>query len=177
MEYYWAVPDPDYTDAPRLLDFHEKLNMNDFYLDRSYDMPKRTVIQVHPNEHMDFVDYLFQSAPLFTDKAMKVIWRFDNDFTYKEVILLSAQSGSNELYYLPFFQRFPPNVVLEPAPHQMLEKPSAIPELKIPYPLPVFFVFLQHKCLLFMRLDLIESLLRNGARGLGLRKAIVCVGG
>ena len=174
MEYFWVTPHPDYTDAPRMLDFHDKLEMNDFYLDRSYNMPMRTVIRIHPNEHMDFTDYLFQSVPLFTDKAMKIIWQYDNDFVYKELILLSPQDGLDKLYYLPFFPRFPSDAILEPTSPHIIERTDVVPELKIPYSLPAFFVFLQHKCLLFMRLDLIESLLRNGSRGLALRKANIC---
>ncbi|MDR0469895.1 MAG: hypothetical protein LBH09_07980 [Peptococcaceae bacterium] len=177
MEYFWITPNPDYTDAPRLLDFHDKMDMNDFYFDRSCNMPMRTVIHIHPNEHMDFTDYLYQSVPLFTDKAMKVIWRYDNDFIYKELILLSPQDGLDKLYYLPFFSRFPSDVILEPSSSHLLERSGTVPKLNIPYTIPVFFVFSQHKCLLFMRLDLVESLLRNGSRGFALRKANVCVEG
>jgi len=179
MEYFWVIPHPDYTDAPRMRDFHDKLKMNDFYLDRSHNIPMRTVIQIHPNEHMDFTDFLFQSVPLFTDKAMKVIWRFDNDFIYKQLILLSPQNSLDKLYYLPFFTRFPPSVILEPSSPHILERSDsdAAPKLKIPYTLPIFHVFFQHKCLLFVRLDLIESLLRNGVRGLALRRADVCAEG
>ena len=175
MEYYLVTPHPEYTDAPRLLDFHNKMDVNDFYLNRSYNMPMRTVIQIHPNEHMDFTDYLFQSVPLFTDKAIQVILRFDSDFIYKELILLSPQNVLDQLYYLPFFHRFPSSVILEPASPHILEHSDAVPKLKISYSLPVFFVFLQNKCLLFMRLDLIESLLRNGVRGMALRKAMISV--
>jgi len=172
MEYFLVKPNPDYSDAPRFLDFHKKINMNDFYFNRSYGIPKRTLIRIHPNEHMDFTDYLFQSVPLFTDTAMQVIWKYDSDFIHKEVILLSTQDSIDKLYYLPFFQRFPSSVILEPSSVYLIERPDTVPLLKLPYSLPVFFVFLDVECMLFMRLDLVESLLRKGARGLSLRKTI-----
>jgi hypothetical protein len=173
VDYFLVMPHPAYTDAPRLLNFHEKLNMNDFYLDRSQNIPPRTVIQVHPNTHMDFTDYLFQSVPLISDQAMRIIWQYDTDFLCKSVILLSTEDSVDQLYHLPFFPRFAANVIKTPVPPLGLEYAEDVPELLLPYALPLFYVMENHQCLLFMRLDLMESLLRNNARGMAVKKVIV----
>ncbi|MDR0491268.1 MAG: hypothetical protein LBH28_08515 [Oscillospiraceae bacterium] len=177
MEYFLVKPHPDYTDAPLLRDFNDQLNGNDFYLDRSYNMPMRTTIQIMPNEHMDFTDYLYQTVPLFSDNAMKVIRCFDDDFIQKEIILFDTEHSLSQLYFLPFFPRFPSAVLSAPQLPHVMGRPDAVHELNIPYSLPVFFVFKEHKCFLFMRLDLTESLLREGARGLMLQKTIIRDGG
>ena len=175
MEYFLVSPHPDYIDAPQLRNINDLLNSNHFYYDQSYDMPMRTVIQLHPNEHMDFTDYLFQAVPLISKEAMTVIWRFDDDYVQKEIILFDQKNGLDKLYYLPFFPRFPRSVVAEPKNIISIGTPDVIPELTIPYTLPVFYVVWEVKCLLFMRLDVVESLLRNGVRGILLREANVSV--
>lgn len=175
MDYFLIRTHPEYIDAPRLSDFHEKLDTNHFYRNQSYNMPSRTIIKVYPNEHMDFTDYLFQSVPLFSERAMKLIWQFDDDFVHKQIILLSPVDKKDSLYYLPFFPRFPAGTIKTP----LLSYGSCNWDncgeivLHVPYLLPVFMVFPNQKCLLFMRLDVVETLLSNLCRGLLINKADV----
>jgi hypothetical protein len=173
MEYFMVRSNPDYDDAPRLREIDNSLNADHFRFDQSYNMPMRMTVPIMPNEHMDFTDYLFQSVPLFSDEAMKVILRFDDDFIRKEVILYSPEDGMNHLYHLPFFPRFPSDVIRAPGSPSALRNADTVPDLVIPYTLPAFFVVWESRTFLFMRLDLTESLLRNGARGLMLYKTIV----
>jgi hypothetical protein len=177
MDYFLIKPDLEYTDAPQLADLNQKLETTAFYNNQSYLMPMRTVVRLFANEHMDFTDYLYQFIPLFSERAIKVIQRFDDDFIHKQIILVDFKNAENSLYYLPFFPRFPAEVILEPDSTYALERTDPVVEikLKVPYILPVFFVFWKRKCLPFMRLDVAESLLRNGCRGFLLREIKVFV--
>jgi hypothetical protein len=175
MEYYLFSPNQDYSDAPKLSDIHDKWNTNHFYADRSYELPMRTVVHIRSNEHMDFTDYLFHSVPLFSEKAMKVIRMFDDDFIYKELVLFDPKNGFDQMYCLPFFPRFSDRSIVTPSSQSdvtLIYRAEKI-ELRVPYILPMFFVFQQGECRLFMRLDVVECLLRNGARGFALKKASV----
>lgn len=174
MEYLLITPE-EYNDAPRLRDFHEKINANDFYQDRSYRIPMRTIIRIHPNEFMNFTDYLFQSVPLFSPRAMQVIWRFSRDFLYKEMILFDPEEAKDKLYYLPFFPRFPAAVMNSPAFSDDscdLDDDQEV-RLTVPYEAPMFYVVTPYLCLVFMRLDVVESLLRHSCRGFAIRKVTV----
>ena len=177
MDYFLIKPDPEYTDAPRLADLSQKLETTPFYSNQSFSIPFRTVIRVHANEHMDFIDYLYQFLPLFSVRAMNTIWRFDNDFIHKQIILADFENAEDRMYYLPFFPRFSDEVIIEPVSSYMLERSSIVADIKlrIPYVLPFFFVFWQRRCLPFIRLDVAEGMLRNGCRGFLLFEADVFV--
>jgi hypothetical protein len=155
-DYFLIKQHPEYVDAPHLRDFHVKLDFTHFYRDKSYDMPQRTVLNVHPNEHVDFTDYLFQSVPFFSRRAMQLIWQFDRDFIHKQAILFSPKDQADNLYYIPFFPRFPAETVKliqsKPASGIASYLEAGI-TLQVPYILPVFFVFDKEKCLVLMRLD------------------------
>jgi hypothetical protein len=175
MEYFLVRPNPEYSDVPSLSDIHDKWNTNYFYADRSYEIPMRTVVHIRPNERIDFTDYLFRSVPLFSEKAMKVIWKFDDDYIHKELVLFDPKNGYDQMYYVPFFPRFPAETIVVPtSPSDVARMYSAERiELRVPYILPVFYIFPRGECRLFMRLDVVESLLRNGARGFLLQRANV----
>jgi len=176
LRYCLIEQNLEYFDAPKVSDFHQKINKWSFYNDKSFEIPMRSVVNVLPNKNLDFVDYLFPSVPLITKRMREVIEKFESEFVIKEIILFDPESGLNELYYIPFFHRFESDVLQSPSwfevQHGDFEKQISISP---PFELPVFYVFHENTCLLFMRLDLIEALLRSGVRGLVLRNAdVVC---
>ena len=179
MGYFLIKSDPEYTDAPRLVGLNEKLDPTHFYTNQSHLIPMRTLVRISEYENTVFTDYLYQSIPLFSQRAMKSVLMFDDDFIRKEVILADFKNSQDEMYYLPFFPRFSSEVVLEPSSPYALERyvVTAALKLKLPYLLPVFFVFWQGRCLTVMRLDIVESMLRNGCKGFMLKEAEVIVEG
>ena len=173
MDYFLITQDQLYSDAPRMADLNQKLKIYPFYNNDPHLMAPRTLIQISADEHVDFIDYLFQSVPLISERVMGVVRNFEDDFIHKQVILADLKNGHDRMYYIPFFQRFSDEVILSPDSPNVIErgKPDIDIKLKIPYVIPVFFVFWKEKCYLFMRLDVVESLLRNGCRGFTMREA------
>jgi hypothetical protein len=173
MDYFLIKHDHEYTDAPRTAGLGRALNTAHFYNDLPQLIPMRTVVPIYANDHNDFTDYLYQTIPLLSDKATNVIRRFDDDFALKDIVLADPKNSEDRLYHLPFFPRFPEGVMLAPdSPYSLgsVEQRVEI-RLRIPYVLPVFYVFWKGNCLPFMRLDVVESLLRNGCRGFVLWEA------
>jgi len=175
MDYFLIKPHPEYSDIPLMNGFFEQLDRRDFLCDQSYNMPARTIVNIFRNEYTDFTDYPYHAVPLFSERAMKLIWQFDNDFVHKQIILLSKKDKLDQLYYLPFFPRFPTETIKSPSPpyNKCNWDDCGDIVLHVPYLLPVFMVFPEPEWLLLMRLDVVETLLRNNCRGFTVQKAVV----
>jgi len=173
LRYYRIQQNKEYANAPRTSDMNEKLDTKNFYLNRSYNIPLRTVINIHPNRNISRVDFLYQTIPLISSRIKDVIERFENGVIYKEVVLFDPETTWNQMYYIPFFYRLSSDVLLSPSIRELSSgRESTDPiKLKLPHTLPVFCISNRSSYNLFMRIDLTESLLRNGARGLKLSEA------
>jgi hypothetical protein len=172
MRYYQIKQDFEYSRAPEIHGLGETFDAKCFRRDRSFELPMRTVVRAEPREHVDFVDYFYHTAPFFSEKAIDIVRMFEEDFIYKQIVLVNPKTTDSRIYVLPFFERLGAGALLET---RRMEGHGEIPaRIRLSYPLPIFYLFDRGGgCNVVTRLDLAESLLRNGARGMKLLPVIV----
>ena len=170
-EYFLIKPNPVYTDAPMPANLHSTLNTNDFYQDRPTEIPPRCVVELTHNPHVDFTDFVYRSIPLFSGRATDIIDLFMPSYIKKEIIFFDQKSAGDQMYRLLFLPRVHSAVPL------FEQGEISVWQLEVDDALPMFYALHNNECKVVVRLDLLESLLRNGCRGFTASPIMVKRGG
>lgn len=158
MRYYLVRPLEGIRE-PEILNYNEVIPYKTFQQNRPGKIEKRTVCILQ--NRADLEDMLLSPLPLFSENARKSLNLFWWDRKYRELIFLDrAGSGSHKIYFLPFFPRIEGKVQKEAL--VILKKP-------IQEDIPAIYVEEEEKIHVILRLDLVESLLRNGLCGVNLQ--------
>lgn len=158
MHYYLVRP-LEGIRVPEILNYNEVVPYKAFQQNRPGKIAKRTVCILQ--NRADLEEVLLFPLPLFGENARKSLNLFWWDRKYRELIFLDrAGSGSRKIYFLPFFPRIEGKVQKEAL--VILKKP-------IPEDIPAVYVEEGERIHVILRLDLVESLLRNGLCGVNLQ--------
>lgn len=169
MIYYLVETGRYESDLPDIKDLYHKINVKGFFENQSYQIGDRTILMVSSSPHTIYRDILLGSVPLFSERIMPVVQTFvPDDIIYKQIILLDPGQKKSSSYRLPFFRRFPAESLRQDKHGIWLGVEKR--ELE---DCSVFYVRKDDKCQLFMGLDLIECLLRNGVAGIRLEPVMV----
>lgn len=167
MKYYIVTP-LEGLHQPRYIESGWNTAYQAFEQDQYYKIPSRTMLQMHSSEGAEFADILFDVFPLFSKNAKKSLDLFWWDGTYREFIFVDQKACNDYSYYLPFFPRMKGDVCFH-----MNEKqtPETVRIFLDEYPkedMPAFYITTKSELWMALRLDLIESLMRNGLNGVQL---------
>lgn len=156
---------------PRIADYGKIIHYEAFQKNRPHEMQYRTLCTVE-NE-ADYGDLLMEPFPMFSENAMKALGLFLWDQTNREFILLDTK-GKSHIYSLPFFRRLSGSVILEEGSEEKGGNALVTLKERLPEDLPIVYVDAGENLYLMARIDLVESLIRNGLCGVRLRP--VCFG-
>ena len=149
MKYFLLHTDPQYTTAPDLLDWRDKIDPRYIRKGRSYRLPQRELLLIRENPDTVFTDVLSFPFFLVTQLGKDVICLYEPKTIFKELVLLDRANQAAEVYHLPILDAV--DCLAEKLGKQAL-----------------FFLDGLKNTYVAARLDLVESLLKRGARGIGL---------
>lgn len=92
MKYFELIDTPELKYAPKLANWSEKSDVR---------KTLGNLFFMKPQERIRFTDFILSPVFLVSQDARKVIELYEEDCTYKEIILLEEISGRSRLYYVP----------------------------------------------------------------------------
>lgn len=177
MRYFLLEADKGYTNVPQIINLHAQIDVRDLKKGSYYKIPKRILLRIRGNKNTVYTDVISQPVFLISELMKKVLEKYEPNLNYKETVLLDQEYGQAERYYLPTLEEI-----------DCLTKESVFNlNHSVLHKIVIDTDRTEDKCLFALsgvsnryviaRLDLIESVLRRGAKGLHLKEIEVVKGG
>lgn len=168
MKYFLIKTDTLYTDIPDIKNWFTVFDKRDIDNETSYKIPNRLLLQILPNKKTIFTDVLSFPYFMVTEKLKDVIKMYEPTTIFKEIILLDSKNGLSKAYYLPILNKVD---CLSEKSELTLDKSSiinAVLDLEKVKDNCIFKISSVKDSFYVIRLDMAESFLRRGAKGIGL---------
>lgn len=168
MKYFYVENDSKYM-YPMCQKWYGILDPKHLEKKKFYELPKHLFFFVDENMQMEFTDFILSPCFMVTERVRRVIALYDTSVKYKRVILFDKREKMSKAYYIVFLQEI--DCIIE---SDRLER-NKIGEIKIEERKitnrTIFKLCYRNKIFIIVRLDLIESILRRNAVGIGLSEA------
>ena len=155
---------------PKIKNWHGKIETNPLKQKRGNMIPEYTTFPIMDHIQTVFVDLIIHPCLMVSKKAREVIELYDSTLRFEQLLLYDQKNKKTQAYYLP---KLPQLDVLTSNSQFNLDKSRIIhaevdgkkTQQKVLFQL----ANVNHVCIL-IHLDLIESLLREGAICMGLKE-------
>lgn len=168
MNYFLLNCDPHYVDAPVIASWQDKVDPRNICPGKSQRLPDRQILNVLPNAHMVFSDVLSSPFLLLSQICMDVVKIYETHTVSKQMILLDLENRQKQTYYLPILQHA---TCLAEGSRWSMDKSvllEGVLDLSKVGDLSIFHLADLKNRYTVIRLDVLESMLKRGARGLGI---------
>ena len=168
MKYFLIKADTGYLTAPNIINWFGILEKKYINKELHHKIKDRLILTISPNENTIFTDLVTSPTFMVTDKLKEVLKLYDPTMIFKEIILLDYKNGASQLYHLPILDK------LECVSEKSLLLPNRHGIEKIVLDLekvgnhPLFMIKGGINDCYIIRLDMAESFLRRGAKGISL---------
>lgn len=162
MKYYFIAQDEKLADAPQVINWYQKLNVEDVQMGTYHRIKNRTVLEVKANKELYFPEVLFHPCFMVSKKIKEILKSYEPNLHYKEIILLDMQNGKTSVYYIPYLEEIDCLVKEQSrfGNYQGLIKEGAIDREQVE-DWSVFYLKHNSKKYYVVRHDLLESMLRR----------------
>ncbi len=164
MRYFFIKQDAKLVHGPQIVNWYQKINVEDIQPGTYYKIPNRVVLPVRGDKDTIFPEVLFHPFFMISKKIKDVLKLYEPALKYKEIVLLDGQNNKAEVYFLPFLEEID-CIVKEKTVygqfHASIEK-GAISKAAVGEN-SIFFIRHNNDKYIIVRLDLLESMLRRDA--------------
>ena len=173
MRYFLIEQDEAYVDAPIIINWFEKLDVRKIKKGLSYEIPYRMSLDVRPDKEIYFTDIVSKPFFLYTEIVKQAVSIYEPQMPHKQIMLADKKNFLSELYFMPILE-----IVDCLSDETILDTDGSIIGIvelnhtKIP-DLSIFKLAGISGRSIIVRLDLIESILRRGAKGICLKEATI----
>lgn len=169
MKYFeLKLDNTNFIEAPDLINWYGIQDIRLIKWESYHKLQKRLVYKINPTENIIFTDIISFPFLLVSPMVRDTIKMYGDKVVFKEVILLSAEKGFEEVYYLPIMEESDQIKLL-----YVEKRQNYIQKIKVPEWVgerTIFWVKKNEKRYTIINLDLAESLLRRNAVGLELKE-------
>lgn len=168
MRYFLLHSNPRYVDSPEFLDWSGTINPRDICPGHSYKIERRQILDVRPNPNLVFIDVISSPFLLLSKRCMEVVTLYEPQVISKQIILLDMNTPQRETYYLPILKHIH---CLAEGSEWNLDKSvlrKGIIDLESVGDTGIFQLADMKNPYTVVRLDVLESMLKRGARGVGI---------
>ena len=170
MRYFLLEHDEKFQDVPLLKSWHAQLDVRKIKRGQSHALPHRVLLEIYPNPSTVFSDVIVKPFLLLSDMARKTVSIYESRIPYKQVVLLDYDNGLTSLYFLPILETvYCLSTKSEISREKTVIYHPVFEESKLPTQ-SIFELGGLDNSFIVIRLDLAESLLRRGMRGIVLRE-------
>lgn len=167
MKYFLLETDKKISQLPQLVRWYEKIDIRNIHLESAYKISSRQLLFVKGDEDTFYPDII--STPLFlmSQEAKKVVTMYEPRTIWKETVLLDQDAEKVSRYFLPVFEEvdcLAPETVFN-LNHSLL-KEIVLDRKKIK-DCAIFRIGNIEKQYIVGNLDIVESMLKRGFRGIG----------
>jgi len=174
MKYFLLDIAPACTQAPRILSGNEELNRRDINLKNHSAIKNRMLFFIDSTQGTIFTGIVTQPFFLLSEAMHKITKQYEPAMPSKQVVLLGKENHISSLYYLPILPRIKA-ISDKSTLNNGRTKFIGNPVLKKSWLNNRHMLWLAdfNSDLPIISLDLAESMLRRGARGLALTPVIL----
>lgn len=170
MRYYLISQDKGYTNVPKMMDIFKTLSVNHAKQASVANLERRTIITMKTEANAVNIDILTGGFFLVSETVKECMALYEPNMTFKEIILLDKNRKVKQHYFLPAFSEI--DCLTENSEfyfgHMELKK-IEIEEEKLKDK-AVFRIAGVEKDYIIARLDVVESLLRRGIKGMAIEE-------
>ena len=168
MKYFLLKTDPQYDTYPQIIDWYKKIDHRNICIGRSHVIDHRQLFFIQENINTIFPDIL--SIPFFmvTDLPKDVIKMYEPKTVFKEIVLLDSKNAKTCTYHLPILPHID---CLCPSSELTIDRStilSPVIDTRKVGDQSIFYLSGVKNLYTVARLDIIESFLRRGLKGIGL---------
>ncbi len=150
------------------MDWSGKIDPREIRPGHSHKLPGRQILDIRPNPHLVFIDVISSPFLLLSKRCMEVVTIYEPQAISKQIILLDMETPQKKTYFLPILKQIP---CLAGGSEWNRDKSvlfKGIINLEPVGDTSIFQLADMKKIYTAVRLDLLESMLKRGARGIGI---------
>lgn len=170
MKYFEVQDTPELKYAPKLRNWYGKFDVRNIRIDLFPRLPDMQLFITEPLESMVFTDIILSPFLLVSPMVYEVLRMYRERCFFKKIILLNQLQRESRLYYLPVLDETN-QLSLHRVEYKngfLYSERRDISGRKTEVPLNLFWVRDSKKRHIIMSMDMADSLIRRGVRGLGL---------
>lgn len=163
MKYYLLTVDANYV-APVPVEWYGKIDRKSRMEKKAYQMDKHLMFQTEEHMQMIFTDIVTFPCIMVSKMIHDTIRLYDPDIKFTRIILYNKAQKRSMAYYMPFLKEMEVIWTNEQKGGAiLLERKKIVEEV-------IAEVVYKGKTGIVIRMDLVESILRRGAIGIGLKE-------
>lgn len=164
MKYFIVSVDKNYN-APTLTEWNGIKGQNIRKIKKSYQMSKHMFFIIENHMQTVFTDVITFPCFMVSKKIKDVVEWYDSSVKFVRIILFDKSKKRSKAYYIPFLR----DIDFATVNKKGSDIELFIEEEKIRNYI-VFQVTKLNRIFVVMRMDLLESILRRGALGVGIKE-------
>lgn len=173
MDYFIITQDKRYTDAPNIINWFDKIDVKNICPARSYYLPKRLLLEIRNNPEVVFTDIVSFPFFLVSDICKQMIQKYEPRTPFKQIVLMDMKTHKMSLYHLPILKK----IDCLSTDSVLNQDKSVIEKMVLQKDriegLSIFQIDGVKSNYTVIRLDLLESILRRGAKGIAIEQVEV----
>lgn len=173
MRYYILEQDKGYKELPKLINWFEQLTASNTKKPDINNIRNREIFKIEPNENTSYLDMLFFPFFMVTDKIRECLQLYEPNIKFKEIILLDRKNKKMQNYFIPSVTELDCLTANSEYTFGHVDLKYIEIEERKAGKKAIFKIKGVEKSYIIARLDVVESLLRRGAKGLMIRKVDV----
>lgn len=104
MKYFLLETNKGITHLPQLIDWHRKIDDRNLHIESAYKLADKIIIFVKGKEDTFYPDIISKPALLMSKAAKEVVMMYEPRTIWKNIILLDKENENLERYFLPVFE-------------------------------------------------------------------------
>ena len=165
MKYFLLNSDPIYDTMPYIMTLPKLFDVKDIMIGKSQNLPDVSIAKIHENINTLFIDIVSSPFLLLSKKCMKVITMYEPNIISKQVVLLDSKNKKMQTYHLPILPKI--QCLTRNSRFNLDKSLIEYGELDLDKigSHSIFHIADVKNRYTIIRLDILESMLKRGARG------------
>lgn len=169
MKYFEILVDENYI-PPCPIEWYGKLDKKALEGKKVYELPRHYIFSVERHQQMVFTDIITFPCFMISEKLKEIIQKYDPHIRYTRIIFYDRMRGESKEYYLPILEEREDERKAGSSLADILILKQKNIENSV-----IFAIRQKQQTRIIMRIDLLESILRRDAIGIGINE--IKVGG
>lgn len=168
MKYFLLETDKKISQLPQIVQLHDKIDVRDIHRESAYKIAHRQLLTVKGDTDTFYPDIISTPVFLLSQGAKRVVEMYEPRTVWREAVLLDRKNEKVSQYFLPIFEEvdcLAENAVFN-LNHSLLKE--IVLDGKKLRGHAIFRIAGVEKAYIVGNLDVVESMLKRGLRGIGL---------
>ncbi len=166
MDFFITEVDENYT-APSLVGWYGIIDKKTLIRKKIYQLPKHLLFTVEKHMQMVFTDVITVPCFMVSEMVRDIIRKYDPSVWFLRIILYDKEHKRSMAYYIPYLEQIEYKEQIDEKVRSNRHISIQKEDIKEKVILEIVKGF---RFKVIMRMDLVESVLRREAVGIGLRK-------